>query len=203
MKKITLATIAILGFAGATAALADDDGFYVLGGVGQLTGKGDKSLLDDALSSTGATGFTSSLGKPTAYQLQAGYQVNKNLAFEGGYLGSEDKTYSASGGNLGGTVNAKTHVSGWDLTAVGQLPVGNQFSLLGKLGVADMKDDVTGAAGTDSVSGSRTAATYGLGAKYNFTDAAFTRLDVDNYDIGDSSASKRSNIWTVSMGYKF
>lgn len=43
MKKIALAVLSIAGLAGATTTFAADEGWYVLGGVGQTTGNGDQS----------------------------------------------------------------------------------------------------------------------------------------------------------------
>jgi len=187
------------------AALAADSGFYVLGGVGQVTGNNDKAVLDSALISLGGAGFSSSLSKPTVYKLQAGYQINRNLAVEGGYLGSNNETYSASGGNLAGPVVASGKINGWNLTAVGILPVAAQFSLLGKLGVSGIKTsvNVTGPGGTAAVGGSKTDLTYGIGAQCDFTDAFFARLDLDSYKTGSSTSSSRSTVWMIDVGYKF
>ncbi|MGA7750159.1 MAG: porin family protein [Gallionella sp.] len=205
MKSITLAIMAIAGLAGATTAFAGENGWYVFGAAGQTTGNNDQSTLDNALTSVGAAGFSSSLSKPTVYNLDVGYQVNKNFAIEGGYIGSTNETYTASGGNLVGPVSATANIKGWTLAAVGILPLPNQFSLLGKLGVAGIKDSATvsGPGGSASVDGTKTDATYGLGAEYDFTNAVLVRLDWDSYNVGDSSSSSRGGVWTVGIGYKF
>ena len=206
MKKTYLAVVAIVGLAAGSCASAAGTGWYVLGGAGDELGtSGDKAALDNALTSEGAHGFSESISNPAIYRLQAGYQINSNWAIEGGYLYSNDESYSASGGSLRSAVDALAIGSGWTLTGVGILPLGNQFSLLGKLGVADIHDKakITGALGAFSASGSKTAATYGIAAKYDFTDAVSARLDLDSYDVGDSSSSARSSVWTVNLGYKF
>jgi len=205
MKKITLAVIAIASVAATSTVFAADEGWYMLGGVGQTTSSNDKSTLDSTLTSIGAHGFSSSLNKPTVYNLQAGYQLNKNLAFEGGYIGSTNENYSANGGNLSGAVTATAKVDGWNLVAVGILPLSDQFSLLGKLGVASIHDSITlaGQGGSISVSGTKTDLTYGVGAQFNFTSATFARFDLDSYNIGDSTSASRSTVWTVNVGYKF
>jgi len=112
MKTISLAIIAIAGFIGSTTAFAGDNGWYALAGVGQTINNDDKSTLDSALTAAGASGFSSSLSNPTVYKLQVGYQVNKNLAFEGGYLGSNDETYTATGGNIISGVTASANIKG-------------------------------------------------------------------------------------------
>lgn len=205
MKKIILALMALIGLAGATTAFADDDGWYVLGAVGRPTGSDYQSRVDNALIAAGGTGFSSSFSKATVYKLQLGYQINKNFAVEGGYLGSSNQTYSATGGNLGGTLTVSGNVSGYNLIAVGILPLANQFSLLGKLGVAGLQESVTATGGgfTVSVNGSKTDLTYGLGAKYDFTKEISMRLDLDSYNVGNSTSASRSNVWMVGAGYKF
>ena len=204
MKKV-LVGVAIAMSLVSGAALASDEGFYVLGGVGQLTGNNDKAILDSALVSVGGGAFSSSLSKPAVYKLQAGYQINKNLAVEGGYIGSSNETYVATGGLLAGPVVASGKINGWNLTAVGILPVASQFSLLGKLGVAGIKTsvNVTGPGGTAAVGGRKTDLTYGIGAQYDFTDAFFARLDLDSYKTGSSTSSSRSTVWMIDVGYKF
>lgn len=204
MKKIILVVMTIAGLAGATTAFAGDEGWYVLGGIGQVTNNSDKSTLDNALRSVGATGFSSNLSNPTVYELEAGYQVNKNFAIEGGYIASNDEKYGASGGNLAGPITASAHVTGWTLAAVGILPLANQFSILGKLGYAgiQLSGSVTGPGGTASLSGTKSDLTYGVGVKYDLTTAASMRLDLDSYNVGDSSSSSRSNVWTIRLGYK-
>lgn len=205
MKKIILAVMAIVGLAGATTAFASDDGWYVFGAVGKPTSNNDKSTLDNALTSVGATGFSSSLSTFTVYNLDVGYQVNKNFAVEGGYLGSTNETYSAAGGNLPGPVNVSGNIKGWTLAAVGILPLADQFSLLGKLGVAGIKESATATVlgSSASVNGTKNDLTYGIGVKYDFTSAASMRLSLDNYNVGDSSYSSRGSVWTVGVGYKF
>lgn len=147
--------VTMVGVSG--AALAGNSGFYVLGAAGQTTSDNGKATIDNALTSVGGVGFSSAYSKPTVYKLQVGYQINENFAAEGGYVGSNNATYTATGGNLAGPISASGSVSGWNLTAVGRLPLGNQFSLLGKLGVADIRAgaSVTGPGGTVSASGSK------------------------------------------------
>ena len=205
MNRTLIAAMAVVGMANASIALADDVGLYVLGGIGQTTGSNDQSNLDNALRSVGAVGFGSTLSKPTVYKLQLGYQINQNFAVEGGYLGSSNENYTASGGNLAGPISASGSVKGWNLTGVGILPLVNNFSLLGKLGFASIKESVTvvGPGGAAAGSGNKTDLTYGIGAKYDFTSNIFARFDVDSYNVGNSASSSRSTVWMFDIGYKF
>jgi len=206
MKKFTFAVVTVAGLVGAAPAFAGDPGWYLLGGIGQTTG-GDsgQSAVDNALTSAGASGFSSNLNTPTLYKLEGGYQFDKNWALEGGYLGSNNTNYSAVGGNLLAPATASASFGGWNLTGVGILPLGSGLSLLGKLGVANMQESATASGGGYSAStgGSKNDLTYGIGVKYDFSNAVFVRADLDSYSIGNSNASSRSTVGMVDIGYKF
>jgi OOP family OmpA-OmpF porin len=212
MKKITLAVLMAAGLVCGSTAFAGDDGWYILGGAGQATGKTDKSQLDTTLNGIGYTGFSSTYSEPAIYRLHAGYQIDKNLAVEGGYMSSGNANYNAVGGNVGGgapfNLSASATIKAWSLVAVGTLPVTDQFGLLGKLGVANVTNKVTATASNGAVSasatttGTKTALTYGVGAKYDFSNALFGRFDVDNISVGDATTSSRGSYWTLNLGYK-
>jgi OOP family OmpA-OmpF porin len=208
MMKISVLLTAIVGLVSASTAIAADSGdmsFYALGGVGQLSGDSGKSDLDKALTSVGGVGFGSTYSKPTVYKIQYGYLINRNFAIEGGYIGSSNAKYTASGGNLAGQISATADVKGWNLIGVGLLPLADRFSLLGKLGVSDLKLSATvvGPGGVASAGGSKSALTYGVGAKYDFSKSFFARLDVDNYRSGSSVSSSRDTVWMIDLGVKF
>jgi OOP family OmpA-OmpF porin len=209
MKKMTFVAasiVGLMGFAAVMPAFAADQGWYVLGGAGKSTG-GDngQTSLDNALTSAGASGFSSNLDSPTLYKLEAGFQLDRNWALEGGYLGSNNSNYSAIGGNLPGSATSSASFGGWNLTGVGTLPLGNGFSVLGKLGVANMQEsaDISSGGYSTSTGGSKTDLTYGIGAKYDFGNGVFIRADLDSYNIGNSNASSRSTVGMVDIGYKF
>lgn len=206
MKKTYVAALTFAGLIGASSAFASGQGLYLLGGAGQTTGgNSGQSSVDNALTSAGTNGFSSNMNTPDLYKLQTGYQLDRNWALEGGYLGSNNASYSASGGNLPGSVTSSPSLKGWNMTGVGIMPIGNGFSLLGKLGVANMQESATvqGAGFSASTSGSKTDATYGIGAKYDFSNSVFVRLDLDSYNIGNSNSASRSTVGMIDIGYKF
>lgn len=210
MKKFVLAAMSIAGFICTSTAFADDHAWYVSIALGDASGSGTRLTMDQATVGAGAGGFSSKIGLPTVYKLHGGYQINKNWAIEGGYLGSNNQTYSASGGNLVGTTTTSTSINGWSLAAVGTLPIVNNFSILGKLGVASMQQSTDpettlflNTASVTYVSGHKTDVTYGVGVKYDFPKDIFARLDVDSYNVGNSTYANRIAIWTIDLGYKF
>jgi OOP family OmpA-OmpF porin len=206
MKSTTSAFITIIALMIATSAFADNDGTYVLAGVGKIAaGDAGQSTIDSLVRGAGGEDFSSSMSKPTTYKLQIGYQLNDNLALEGGYVGSQTVNYAAAGGNLLGPVRSTSRINGWDVVGVAMAPLGGGLSVLGKLGFANMQE-LAGAQTTgfaDFTSGSKVDITYGIGAKYDFANNVFLRLDVDRYDIGSSKAASSSTIATFNIGYKF
>lgn len=207
--------MATVGLVCATTVVAGEDGWYVFGAIGETTNNSNNSALNGALTSVGATNFSSGLSTPAVYNLDVGYQVNNNFALEGGYIGSTSQTYN-TGVNLAGSVSASAKFSGWTLVAVGIMPLDDQFnimglsvpdhfSLLGKLGVSSITDsaNASGPFGSTTIDSTKTDLTYGVGLKYDFSDTTSMRLSLDSYSFGDSAASSRIIIWTVGAGYQF
>jgi len=210
MKKLVLAASALASFVLAPIASADDHSWYALISLGQAGGSGTQSNLDQATSGAGGTGFSSSVSGPTVYSAHAGYQFNPNLAVEGAYLGSDNQTYTASGGNLIGSSTSSTSIKGWSLAAVGIVPLQSNFSVFGKLGVASMQQSAStetvyygSTAATSTTTGYKTDVTYGLGLRYDFNDSVFARLDLDSFNVGNSTYANRVTIWALDIGLKF
>lgn len=200
MKRFVCVLVVV--FSLASSAFSADEGWYVLGGAGKIAGKNDKSALDTSLNRIGYTAFSSTYSDPIVYKLHAGYQIDKNIAVEGGYIGSSSATYTASAGTLPVRYGLSGKISGFTLVAVGTLPVADKFSVLGKLGVSGIRESATYSNGR-SASANVTDLTYGAGARYDFTDAVFGRFDVDSYKSGSTTATFRRVYWTVDAGYKF
>jgi OOP family OmpA-OmpF porin len=203
MKQFTFFLLmAVFGFSLTSPAFSADDGWYVLGGSGKIAGKNDKSAIDTSLNKIGFTGFSSAYVDPIVYKLHAGYQIAKNIAVEGGYIGSNSATYTASGGTLPANYALSGKISGVTIVALASLPVADKLSVLGKLGASSIKESASYSNGR-SASASTTDFAYGAGVRYNFTDAIFGRLDLDSYKSGSSSATFRRAYWTIGAGYKF
>jgi OOP family OmpA-OmpF porin len=207
MKKSCISAIAVLGLACVPAAHAADNGtgWYGLIGAGETWGNGVQSTIDSSLSGAGAVGFSSNVEQLTVYRLTVGYQASPNLAVEGGYLGSNREHYTVNGGSILVTQTTNARIDGWNLVAVGTIPLGNQFSLMGRLGVASMeaRGNPGGSFFSTDLNGYKTNVTYGIGAQYTFAGGVFLRLDADNYDIGNSNYSNRTSMWTFDVGYNF
>lgn len=114
----------------------------------------------------------------TSFKILGGYQISRALAAEVGYGRLIDK----------GNVEANA----LELVGVGSFPVGNQFSLFGKLGVANIEVDVPGR------SEDKTELTYGLGAQYDFTPKLGLRGQWQRYDTNEEV-----DVLSVGIIYRF
>ena len=173
MQKKVLVTALLAGFAALpTLAMAQakgnaDLGFYAGASIGQSTSSDCGGSCDD---------------KDTAYRVFGGYKFHPNIAVEGGYspLGE------TSSGNLKAEANA------WDLVGLGIFPLGNNFSIFGKLGFYNAEIKLSGAA-----SGKKTTTdlTYGIGGQYDFNRNLGLRLEWQRY-----SGVKAPDVANVSSG---
>ena len=187
-KKVLLAAL-VAGFAAApTLALAQarggnaDLGFYAGASVGQSTSDcGRIAGCDD---------------KDTAYRIFGGYKFHPNIAVEGGY--------SPLGEISGSGIKAESNA--WDIVGVGSWPLGNNFSVLGKLGFYNAEMKLSGAA-----SGKKTTTdlTYGVGGQYDFNRNLGLRLEWNRYsgvkapDIAGSSSDTDIDVLSVGALWRF
>ncbi|MBI3228764.1 MAG: outer membrane beta-barrel protein [Burkholderiales bacterium] len=144
MKKILLATL--ITSATFFSVSAQAEGGYV----GLAFDKANYSV-----SVVGAT-TNSSDDKPTGFKIYGGWNYNANFAVEAGYadFGSAKVNFSTNAGN--GSAEAK--VNAFYLAGKGTMPINEQFSAFGKLGVVRNKSDYSGR-GFGAVS---------LGARFSF-----------------------------------
>jgi len=124
--------------------------------------------------------------KDTAYRVFGGYKFHPNIAVEGGYSPLGETSSSFPGGSLKAEANA------WDIVGVGSFPLGNNFSVLGKLGFYNAEIKLSGLA-----SGKKTTTdlTYGIGGQYDFNRNLGLRLEWNRY-----SKVKAPDVGTVSGG---
>lgn len=156
-------------------------GFYVGAAVGRSHTKVDTGELASIGFTTTGTDDTD-----TAWNLTAGYKFTRNWAVEIGYvdLGS----FGASGrfGGAPATVNAD--VTGWNVSAVGTLPLNDMFSLYGKLGYLRSETKATAnVAGAVGRGKSReNDITGGIGARYHINRNFSMSLEANHYELGDN-----------------
>lgn len=147
-KKLAALTTLIL--ASSAAFAAQPNSFYAGADVG-------RTKIDDIDRDTSVGGFV-------------GYNFHQNFAVEGGYRRLADMDYRVSG------VNANVRADQLALSVIGSLPVGESFSVFGRLGVNRL--EVKGSAGGFSATESETKALYGAGVSYAFSPVLSVRVEV-------------------------
>jgi opacity protein-like surface antigen len=150
----------------------------------------------------------------TSYKLYGGYRFTRNWGVELGYadLGSGYSSNVTIGG-LPGVVSAKADT--WYVAATGTLPVGSNFSLLGKLGMASNHvsagDLCLGGTCFAMGSDSRSSPMIGVGLEYAFAGKWTARLEYEDYgkltsdDVWGTgnSGSIKGNSWYLTAHYNF
>jgi len=205
MRKPILAAALLLG----TTLSAHAADWYALGALSQSQVKLDKGALDSTLSTNGASNINSDQsGTHGQWRLQLGYQFTPYLAVEGGYIDLGKANYDAA--FSGGSAAAEWKSGGVDLAALGTLPFGNKFSLLGKLGVISTKtttswrsSGITGLPSGDE-SKTETKPFAGIGVSYKLLPQSDVRLEYEHFaDIGDAQLTGNADINTVSLGMSY
>ncbi|MDB6060664.1 MAG: ompA-like transrane domain protein [Verrucomicrobiaceae bacterium] len=189
--------------------------FYTVGAVGQSHFKNAKSAADDALETDSGLTADGAAGVPgnfdnndTGYKLQLGYAFNPNFAVEGGYVNLGEQNYRVDFST--GEGNAHVDGRGWNIDALGIIPVNGEFSVFGKIGAIDAKvnyhlsgEDADGAI-SDSREKYKWAPNYGVGASYAMNDETAVRLELERFaDIGKKSTTGEQNVDLVSVGVSY
>ena len=174
-----------------TTVQAADTGFYIGGSFGRSQiSDFNGSDLDAVLAAGGITSTSSTDDKDTGWKAFAGYRIMKYLAVEGAYTNLGEATANTViTAPVAGTVNTDVESESWNISAVGILPLNDQFSLFARLGVnvwnIDASSSGTGSGGPFvlDVSDDGTDVVYGLGAAYNITQNLSVRGEWERYDF--------------------
>ena len=209
MKKVAK-SLGAIGLAGCAVlssqfAMADDSGW-----IGGLSAGQSKARIDDPkiTSQLQGSGFTTTsiddFNRDTGVKLFGGYQFNKYFSLEGGYFDLGKFGYTAKTVPTG-VLNGNIELKGFNLDTVGILPLGEKFSLFGRLGVdyAQSRDNFTSTGSvvvTDpNISNNVFNLKAGLGVQYNFTEVVGLRSEWERYRINDAVGS-RGDVDMLSVG---
>jgi len=166
-------------------------GFY--GGLGAGIGRTD---IDGSGIAAGSTDK-----KDGVWKLFGGYQFNRYIAAEGGYV---DMGKASIAGPQG---FASTDSNAWQVGAVGSIPLNLQFALTGKLGVARTATDGSGSVNGVAFTGSdhNTAPTYGLGMRYDISKAVGLRGEWERFRVSNAGFGGKSDadLFTLNALFKF
>jgi OOP family OmpA-OmpF porin len=179
---------ASLALCAPAAAQKQDVGLYIGGAFGMSSFDMDTTGITNPRVDDSDSGF----------KLYGGYQFNRNLAVEVGYV---DFGSVGIGGSIGGIpFNGNIDVTAMTVAAVGTLPLNESFSLLGKAGIWnwDAKASVAALGTTGNGSSSGTDPFFGVGLRYNINRNLGVQLEVEQYS-GDDSITYTS----LGLRYKF
>ena len=183
--------------------------WYIGAGVGQSRATIDEPRLRASLAANGetVTGFSKDQ-RDTGYKLFVGRQLNQYFAVEAGYfdLGKFDFKSSTSGN---GVLNGEAGFRGVNLDLLGQLPLSQRLSLLGRVGMHYTKTN-TEFSGNRLLGSSNTHASerklnakLGLGLEYKFSEALALRGEVERYRLNDAVGNRGdADLYSVSLVYK-
>ena len=176
----------------APVASAGFPGWYagVGGGWSSFNGNGAD------IATTPPTGVARLDDDGAGWKVFGGYQFNKNLAAELAYTDLGKFSFDGTSGEYG-----EVKPQCWSLSAVGILPVGNNFSLLGKAGVCRWDDNYKGN-GPIMIGSTGTDLTFGLGAKYDATRNLGVRAEWERFNnvVHDRESV---DLFSMSLQYNF
>lgn len=208
-SKLVMKTLAVVMCGGLFVgqAVAADNGWYVGGSLGQSKADVSASDVKSALEAAGATGVVASVDNTdTSWKIFGGYQLNKNLGFELGYLNlgtlSSSATYVTPAGS---PVRASGDGDGFEFSVVGTLPVTETISIFGKVGVFVWNVDATATTSlrTVSVSDDGTDLTYGLGANWQFMKNVSARAEWQRFNDIANGGNSSVDMYSVGAVFRF
>lgn len=179
-------TVLALGLLAGGAAFGADNGVYIGGSWGQ-------ARPDFDIAGSTANAGTSINNSDVAWKAFTGYQFNKYFGIEGAYinLGS----YAASNGNT-------IEPAGWGISLIGTVPLGSNFSLLGRISEYRMRQKMN----PTGVADNTWSPSFGAGLKYDFSPNFFGRAEyerIQSMGSNNSTIENNSNVYTLGLGYKF
>jgi OmpA-OmpF porin, OOP family len=156
---------------------------------------------------------TMSSRKDTGYRIFGGYQLHRYIAIEGAYadLGKFDfRTDVSPAGSLMGV----TKISGFEVSAVGTLPVSDRFGVFARIGAlaGETKTSYTGAGSVEVLIGGETQKkrstqlSYGAGATFSINKNLSVRGEWSRYSrLGNALTGGQTdaNLYAVGLVYRF
>jgi OOP family OmpA-OmpF porin len=184
--------------------------WYMGTGVGQSRAKIDDARLIRSLTANGATMNSFHTDeRDLGFKLFVGKQLNQYFSVEAGYFDLGKFNFDATtSGN--GALRGETGFRGVNLDLVGQLPLSERFSLLGRAGMQYARTSThfggnrLTAVTNPNASERKLNGKIGLGMEYKLSEALALRAEVERYRLSDA-VGNRGDVDMVSLGltYKF
>ncbi|HSA70435.1 MAG TPA: outer membrane beta-barrel protein [Burkholderiales bacterium] len=164
--------------------------FFVGGSIGQ-------SDIDDEITAGLITSGTVD-GKDTAWKILGGYMFNRHFGVEAAYVNLGEVSYSGAFGLLPVT-GGKVELTAFNVSALGALPINEQFSLFGKIGFFGWEAEASDTTGgvPFSAEDDGTDISFGVGVMFNFTPSFGVRAEYEFFqtDIGDAGLISVGALW--------
>jgi opacity protein-like surface antigen len=191
MKKLVLALIASAAVVGAAQAQdANAPRTYI--GIGAATANHDYSI--NGLRTSGSDDWK------TSAKIFGGYEMNNSWGLEAGYTDFRKSGFNyTNAAGVAGSGSSDGHA--FYLAAKANMPLSEQFSAFGKLGVENTHRSFTtstGVAGSDSDTGVYA----GVGVQYNLSKQVALTAEYERYGTKKDYGVK-PDVWTVGARYNF
>lgn len=217
------ALLVCLGLGLAAPAQAGEPGWYIVGFGGDTSASGasQNQFDDNVVAIFEAAGqdvleLTSTIDdSDTGFGFAGGYQVNRHFAVEFAYvdLGSVDyrATATISDGVDQRVADAglESSASGPVVSGIGIFPIGERFSVFGRIGLSLMSADgkvrieIDGVSQKASQSSQKTDPMYGIGAEFSLSKNFAIRLSWDRYlDVGTKDVAGNIDADLISLGVR-
>ncbi len=202
-NKQVASLMCLISLLASGAALAEDNRFYVGFSAGQARPSFDST---PAIAAGFPVTFDSS---DSAWKAFGGYQFNQHFSAEANYV--KLGTYAANVNVLGTPLFTDVNINGWGAALVGTLPLGKDFSLLGRLGETYVRESrgtcsTLCQANTTFGATNTWSPTFGIGLKYDFNPNWSARAEVERFTkVGssDNTFGASINLYTIGVAYKF
>jgi OOP family OmpA-OmpF porin len=195
----------------ATPAFAQEGG-YLYGGItaGVTQAHIDQERITSGLAGNGLTvnGFNRDQ-KGRGLGVFGGYQMNRYLGVEAGYVDLGQFGFSAST-TPAGSLNGDIRLQGLHLDLVGTLPLSQSFSLIGRVGVQNTRarDHFTSSGavglGNPNPSARDNQVKFGAGLQFEMSPSVLLRAEAERFRVNDAVGNHGGvNMVSVSLVFPF
>lgn len=161
-------------------------------------------------------------GSDLGYKLQIGHEFSPHWAIEGGYVDLGRSTYQTTysytltnpiviaGRPLALTRDApasqrEIRIHGWNVAALGRMPLGEAFSVFGKLGflraTVATRDSGDAFGSKANITANTWVANYGLGAGYRLNETLGLRAEFERFaKVGKDDSTGRADVDWLTVG---
>lgn len=217
------ALLVCLGFGLVASAQAAEPGWYFVGFAGESSASGNsQSQMDENLVAIFASvgldvvDVNSTLDdSDTGFGLAGGYQLNDHFAVEFAYVDLGSLDYRASTTVSDGVdaadadVGLESSAQGPVVSALGILPIGERFSLFGRVGLSFLNAEGTARIAFDGISqrasqsSQKSDPVLGVGAELSLSKHFAIRLAWDRYfDVGTEDVTGDVDADLITLGVR-